>query len=185
MAYGSSSLGSSSLGGACPREIQQTKFDIEKEVDNGQSIIVVSDLFGSKLIEYFRKNPTELKLMNRRKFEELVAELFQGFGYKVELTQQTRDGGKDIIAIGNINDVCSKYLIECKRPDPGNAVGVGVVRELMGVKVDERATQAIAVTTTHFSPEAHAFQERNKWELELKEYNDLAKWIQDYASLHG
>ena len=76
--------------------------------------------------------------MNRRGFEELVAELFGGFGYEVELTKQTRDGGRDIVAIKR-GEVQVKYLIECKRPDPGGHVGVGPARELLGVLTDEKA----------------------------------------------
>jgi len=161
-----------------------TTFDLDRKDDHDKSIIVIGNLFGRKLVDYFHKNPKELLVMNRRKFEELVAELFYGFGYQVELTQRTRDGGKDIIAIGNMHSIASKYLIECKRPDPGKPIGVGVVRELMGVKSDERATKAIAVTTTYFSPDAKLFQERNRWELELKEYNDLLKWLHDYKGMH-
>jgi HJR/Mrr/RecB family endonuclease len=37
--------------------------------------------------------------LNRRLFEEFVAELFHEFGYEVELTKRTRDGGRDVIAI--------------------------------------------------------------------------------------
>lgn len=44
-------------------------------------------------------HPEEMKTMNRRLFEEMIAELFDGFGFKVELTKKTRDGGRDIIAI--------------------------------------------------------------------------------------
>jgi HJR/Mrr/RecB family endonuclease len=123
-----------------------------------------------------------MKTMDRRKFEELVAELFYGMGYEVELTQQTRDGGKDIIALANFGETRNKYLIECKRPDPGNAVSVGVVRALMGVKCSEKATKAIAVTTTHFSSDAHAFKDNNIWELDLKEFDDLVKWLDHYKS---
>jgi len=158
MSFGEGAFGEFAFGESPP--IPRTQFDIEKNQQSGSSIIVITELFGSKLIEYFKRHPDELKTMDRRKFEELIAELFDSFGYEVQLTQKTRDGGKDIIAIGNKSDIRSKYLIECKRPDPGNPVGVGVVRELMGVKVDEKATQAIAVTTTYFSPDAHAFQKR-------------------------
>lgn len=85
--------------------------------------------------------------------------------------------------MNSLYGIVSKYLIECKRPDPGNHIGVGVVRELMGVKHDERATKVIAVTTTYFSPDAHQFQKRNKWELELKEYEDITSWIKEYLKL--
>lgn len=143
------------------------------------SIISVSDEVSGKLIEYFNTHPEELKVMNRRKFEELIAELFRGFGYLVELTKQTRDGGRDIIAIKS-NEVSVKYLIECKRPEPGNYVSIAPVRELYGVKTHEGATKAILATTAHFSPDALEFFDTHKWELEPKDYHGIMQWISDY-----
>jgi len=114
-------------------------------------------------------------------FEEIVAEIFSGFGYEVELTQRTRDGGKDIIAIRQ-TEVNLRFLIECKRPDPGNHVGVSVVRELYGVKIDDGATKAILATTTHLSNDAKLFIKKHQWELEAKEYNGILDWIKSYLT---
>jgi predicted Mrr-cat superfamily restriction endonuclease len=160
--------------------------EIRFEVDRphaGSTILTVSALFGDALIRYFQQNPEELKKMPRRKFEELVAELFNGFGYEVELTKQTRDGGKDIIAVKRIDTIDVKYLVECKRPDPGNPVAVGAVRELLGVKTDEGASKAILVTTTYFSPDAKQLFDRHRWELEPKVYDDLVVWLAEYLRL--
>ena len=148
-------------------------------VDRDRPIIEVTGLVGTKLVEYFSQHPEELKLMDRRKFEELVAELFSGFGYQVEVTQQTRDGGRDVIAIAK-REIEVRYLIECKRPDPGGYVGVRPVRELYGVKCDEKATKAILATTAYFSRDALLFFENHRWELEPKEYDGLLEWIDDY-----
>jgi hypothetical protein len=144
-----------------------------------EPIIIVTNEVNEKLIDYFSKHPNELKTIDRRLFEEFVAELFFGFGYKVELTQKTRDGGRDIIAIKN-SETELKYLIECKRPDPGNKIGVKPVRELLGVKQDERATKAILATTSYFSKDALQLFERNKWELEPKDFDGLSNWINMY-----
>ena len=119
-----------------------------------------------------------------RRFEELVAELFRGFGYTVELTKQTRDGGKDIIAIKRA-EVQVKYLIECKRPDPGGLVGVCPVRELLGVWQDEKATKAILATTAYFSKPAKVLFDKHPWILEPKEYDDIKKWIDLYMNIKG
>lgn len=180
MSIGGSPLGAAPLGGGGWTPIPETKFKLEKP-EKGQSIVVVSDLVGNKLIEYYHQKPEELKSINRRKFEELVAELFHGFGFDVELTQQTRDGGKDIVAVRQqlINE---KYLIECKRPDPGGYVGVNPVRELLGVKSIESATKAILVTTAHFSKDAELLFEKKQWELEGKDFNGLWEWIEQYRS---
>ena len=120
--------------------------------------------------------------MDRRLFEELVAEIFRGFGCEIEMTKQTRDGGKDIIAIKR-DEVESKYLIECKRPDPGGYVNVRAVRELYGVKTSEKATKGIIVTTAYLSPDAKSFIQENRWELEGKEYEDIKQWLAEYSRL--
>lgn len=152
------------------------------EKEQRRSIIQVTDEVTRKLIEYFSRHPEELKNMNRRKFEELVAELFKGFGYDVELTKQTRDGGRDIIALKS-GEVAVKYLIECKRPEPGNYVSIAPVRELYGVKIHEGATKAILATTAHFSPDALRFFDTHKWELEPRDYAGIMGWIKDYLSI--
>jgi restriction system protein len=121
-----------------------------------------------------------LEWSSRDAYEELVAELFSGFGYDVELTRRTRDGGRDVVAVKS-SETAVKYLIECKRPDPGGYVGVRPVRELFGVKQDEGATKAILATTAYFSPDALLFFERHKWELEPKDHSGVTEWIEDYV----
>jgi hypothetical protein len=70
------------------------------------------------LVQYFREHPAELRTMNRRLFEELVAEIFARFRYTVRLTKATRDGGYDVLAVHpHASDI--RYLVECKRPEPG------------------------------------------------------------------
>jgi restriction endonuclease Mrr len=161
----------------------EAQFDVEEEID-GHTIIQCSSLVDQKLIEYFHENPQEMKKMDRRLFEELVAELYRGFGYEVELTKQTKDGGIDIIAIGR-EIVEVKYLIQCKRPDPGNIVGVEPVRQLYCVKVREKATKAILATTARFSKDAKIEFADCQWELELREYEDLKEWIKNYLTMIG
>jgi len=154
------------------------RFDLEQQKGKDQ-IIRVASLADRALIERLQKYPDDLRVIDRRLFEEIVAEIFSGLGYEVELTQRTRDGGKDIIAIRKA-EINLRFLIECKRPDIGKAVGVSAVRELYGVKVDDGATKAILATTTYLSPDAKMFIEKHRWELEGKEYNGILDWIAAY-----
>ncbi len=149
----------------------------EFQVDT--SILLISEDIYKSLIKYYSDHPEELRKIDHRKLEEMIAELFSGFGYDVELTAQTRDGGKDIIAIKD-SEVKVKYLIEAKRPEPGTPIGVGPVRELYGVKTDEKATKAILATTTYFTAPAKALQEDHIWELELRDYEGIMAWIHAY-----
>lgn len=158
--------------------IPNVEFDLSVPYE-GRTIIDIAKAVDEKLVAYFFRHPDELKTMNRRLFEKLVAELFHGFGYEVELTKQTRDGGKDIIAIKQ-DEIKVKYLIECKRPDPGGYVNVQTVRELYGVKSSEGATKGIIVTTAYFSKDAKDFFDKHKWELEGKQYEDLRQWLEKY-----
>ena len=157
-----------------------TEFNLEPGA-NEQSIIQITSHVDRALIERLSQFPEDIRIMNRRVFEELVAELFIGFGYEVELTKRTRDGGKDIIAIKR-REVETRFLIECKRPDPGNPIGVSTVRELYGVKVDDGASKAILATTTYFTPDAKLFSSKHRWELELRDFEDLQEWISDYLN---
>ena len=152
------------------------EFDITALQDGGTILTVSADV-GAQLVERYRDNLEALTTMDRREFEELVAEIFNRFGFTVELTARTRDGGRDVIAIRH-NLVAVKYLIECKRPDPGGYVGVAPVRELLGVKTDEQATKAVLATTARFSSDAKLLFERNSWVLEGRDYGGVVDWLE-------
>jgi len=153
-------------------------FELDTEPKE-HSIVQITEDVTRNMIEEFNKNPELLRSLHPRTFEELVAELYRGFGYEVELTKKTRDGGIDIIAIKRA-EVNVKYLVECKRPQPGNYVSISSVRELYGVKVDNAATKGILATTERFSPDALNFFDKHKWELEPRDYFGIKEWIEAY-----
>tara|TARA_R110002050_G_scaffold9504_1_gene32916 strand:+ start:55702 stop:56457 length:756 start_codon:yes stop_codon:yes gene_type:complete len=129
---------------------------------------------------YFKKNPEKMYDLSPRKFEELVADILKDMGFDVELTQATRDGGRDIIAHVK-NSVCS-YLthIECKKYAPDNKVGVGIIREVMGVHHLRQATKSIIVTTGFFSKDAVKEAGMVENHLALKDFNSLKEWLERY-----
>lgn len=125
--------------------------------------------------------PRILLNMSPRSFEEFIAEIFASFGYRVELTAQTRDGGRDIVAIANYNNILTKVLVECKRYAPNRPVGISHVRELYAVKSIEHASKAVLATTSYFSHEARQFEAQYLYELELKDFNAVTAWAQQYS----
>ncbi|MCU8395877.1 restriction endonuclease [Vibrio vulnificus] len=148
-----------------------------------QTVCDVASKVTMQIIQLFAKSPHLMKTMNRRDFEELVAELFHGFGYSVELTKQTRDGGKDIIAVSNDSIITQKYIIECKRPDRENPVRLDVVKQLHATKFDEGANKAILVTTSRFTRDAHIYQNKHSIDLQLNDFNDLVEWLYMYLKI--
>ena len=123
---------------------------------------------------------------DHRVFEEIVAEIFHEYGYTVELTKKTRDGGRDIIALrsadGNRKE---KLLIECKHWK--DKIGVAPIREIIGVAVteDELPTGVILATTARFTECAKnvKLNETIKIDLERKDFDDIIEWIGDYDAM--
>jgi hypothetical protein len=70
-------------------------------------IVRVSFDFQRVIRENFKHSEVLLQMASRE-FEELVAELWKRFGYEVELTKATRDGGYDVVAVKHGIDVCSR-----------------------------------------------------------------------------
>jgi HJR/Mrr/RecB family endonuclease len=131
-----------------------------------------------RLIATMPLQPAELLKMTPREFEELIAALWKRFGYEVELTARTRDGGRDVIAVRKA-EATLRFLIECKRYEPEKKIGVAFVRALYGVKVHENATKAILATTSTFTAGAESFFDAHKWELEAKDHSGVLNWIDE------
>lgn len=143
---------------------------------------IITDLCSgvSELIIAASNNPAILYDLDPRKFEELIAHIFSLHGFSVQLTKQTRDGGRDIIAIRSDLEIKSKYIIECKRYALNNPVGVGLVRSLCGVQTQEGANKAVLVTTSRFTQDARSFatsKNTTEWSVDLKDFEDICQWI--------
>ena len=145
--------------------------------ENQKSIYKASRDTWDELIKVLAKNPDLMYGLAPRKFEELVAELLLREGMEVELTGQTRDGGRDILAKTKTSSGNHLYLVECKRYAKKNLVSVDIVRALYGVVESERATGGIIVTSSDFSTDSIKFRENVKYRMELKNYNNLLKWL--------
>jgi restriction system protein len=101
----------------------------------------------------------DLLSMDPFAFEQLVGalfrRLFESEQATVEVTQQSGDGGIDVI-VNDPNPIKGgKTIIQVKRY--GGVIGVGYVRELYGTMTAERAAKGILVGTGHYGADARAF----------------------------
>lgn len=150
-----------------------------KEVpDHKQLLVNCVSTLPSALIQQASRSKEVLFQIHPRLFEEVVAELFSAKGFAVELTQRSRDGGKDIIAVRYDMGIPSRWIVECKRYRT-RKVDVKLVRELYGIKEAERYNNAVLVTTSAFTDPAIQF-ERSVWGLSLADYKALMEWIKGY-----
>jgi hypothetical protein len=130
------------------------------------------------IVERLRACPESIYDLSPREFEELLAELLVGMGWEVELTRQTRDGGKDLLAYYPTEMGRILCLVEAKKYRRDRKIGVGLVRNLYGTLCDHQASSAVLVTTSSFSPDAREFQQKHEHRLSLRDYADLVQWIQ-------
>lgn len=135
------------------------------------SIAVVNDT----LLEKARQNPKIMYTFTPREFEMMVCELLDKQGYNVKLTKQTRDGGKDIIVIQNsfLGEIC--ICVECKKYNARNSVSVGMVKSFYGTVVSDAVSAGVIMTTSYFSKAAQEFTRNIKYQMTLRDYDDLVQ----------
>nr|WP_321486480.1 restriction endonuclease [uncultured Draconibacterium sp.] len=147
------------------------------------SITEISELsinINKELIKFLKDNPGEIYNIHWREFEFIIAELLSFYGWKVEITSPSKDGGYDMIGIyKDMAGINHNWLIECKKWSKENMVGVDVVRSLYGVKSDLKFGNALLATTSNFTKGAKDFK-LSRYDLELKDYNDIIDWIKQY-----
>lgn len=150
-------------------------------IDDAEQLVEVSSGINSRLISILNQNPKKLYELDPSVFEELIAHIFYDFGFKVELTARTRDGGKDIIAICD-SPTKKKYLIECKRYSERNKVGIDIVQRLHGVVAGDGSTLGIVATTSTFTKDATNFlnQPYVEYRLNGRDFNGIQDWLMMY-----
>jgi uncharacterized protein YjbI with pentapeptide repeats len=146
-----------------------------------EQLIDVVRLIASELISYLKRHPEAMYQIRPRQFEELIAEILASYGWQVQLTPPTKDGGYDIYAISKDIEpgVTSSWIIECKKYAPENKVGVDIVRALYGVKADLKIANALLATTSYFTKGAEAFK-ASRYDIELKNYQAILGWVNQY-----
>jgi restriction system protein len=152
---------------------------------SGNKKIITSLILGTEaLIQEILGDPQRIYETRPREFEEIIRHVFLKHNFSVELTKQTRDGGRDIIALKHELGIPLKFIIECKRWARNRHVGVDVVRNLYGVHKQEGANKSIVVTTSSFTRDAKEFASKihtTKWDMDLKDFNDVMVWLSNVS----
>lgn len=149
-----------------------------KEIIIPQKTINTIKVVNESILEQVNKSPSIIHEFTPRKFEEFVCDLIEHYGYKVKLTQQTRDGGKDLIIAENRLLGNFLFYVECKKYRQDRSIGVKLVRELYGVISADRATAGMLVTSSYFSKDAIEYKEKIKHQMSFMDYQELVKNVQ-------
>lgn len=137
----------------------------------------------SKILHQIRAERTSLQKLPWRLLEELVGELLRDMGFAVELTPPSRDGGRDIIARGELipGEPCL-LAVEVKRRDVVRLEDVRAAlyanRDFPGLLIATSGRFSAGVVREKSKPE-------NVLRLFLKDGVALNQWIRAYPRSKG
>jgi HJR/Mrr/RecB family endonuclease len=149
-----------------------------------ESVAPAIRVASSELARYIAKHPQALYNLHPRQFEELIADVLSNYGWRVELTPYSKDGGYDLLCVSKqVSGLGPKLslVVECKKYRRGNRVGLDVARQLIFVKNDLKAGNAMLVTSSDFTRGVYDFQS-NRLDLDLKNFDSVIEWCTNYAS---
>ena len=148
-------------------------------LEEAPKIITDIRLVNKRILDMISRKPQAIYQLTPRQFEIMAGELFEERGYKVEITKQTRDGGKDLIILDHREIGNLMIYAECKQYSPNRPVGVNVVSNLVGRLTADRATAGIVITSSYFSPDAKTFQSKFEHQMTLIDFIKLSAMIAD------
>jgi restriction system protein len=130
------------------------------------------------MLERLLESVTHLDALTWREFEELIADLLDKDGYTVTLGPGTKDGGKDITATKQLEEVGQFMSVwQVKKLTPGNKVELSVIRELADTRTQHKASKGMIVTTTYLTRGALERVQQDQYLLGKVDRDDLMQWI--------
>lgn len=161
------------------RKITLLRKVIEKDKVPEELVQVVQTIT-QELVKYLGKHPEALRTIKPRQFEELIAEILASYGWRVQLTPESKDGGYDIYAISkDLSGVENHWIIECKKYASHRKVGVNTVRSLYGVGTNLRVGNMMLATTSDFTKGVKDFK-ASRYDMDLRNYESVLDWVNTY-----
>ena len=125
-------------------------------------------------------DPALMREIDPRDFEYFVADLIQKLGFDdVDVTPQSNDGGRDVIATRTVNGIKMLFAFECKRYAESRTIGPSIMRSLIGTvnQKDTQANMGVLVTTSSFTPKSRTMI-ASEAAIDGRDFNDLVDWIE-------
>lgn len=144
-------------------------------------VIVLTDTVAfTRVVNEIERNPRLIYDLSWRQLEEMVAAGWERFGYRVELTPRSRDGGRDVIATRNAG-VKIRIFDQVKSRATHRVVTADEVRSLLGtLLIDQNVSKAFITTSSNFAPGVTVdpgIQRFVPYRLELRAEGALLTWL--------
>ncbi len=147
----------------------------------GVSLIIIGLLSGTCFVGIFlrkwwlRKRWLEgiemrvIDQMEGYEFEKVCGEIYRKLGYRVKVTNKSRDQGADLILEG----LEGRIVVQAKRQ--ASSVGNWAVQEIAAAKGLYKAQHAVVITNNTYTAQARELAKANM--VQLIDRNELAKML--------
>jgi len=115
----------------------------------------------NKKKKYLKSGITEIDKMSGIEFEYLLNYYFKELGYKSHTTKASNDYGADLI----IKKESEQIIIQAKRYQHKNNVGIKAIQEVLGAMNYYNINRGMVVTNSHYTKQATELAFRSKIEL--------------------
>lgn len=141
----------------------------------------ISEPIEQMIVESAR-NPSLIYRMGSRDFERYIARIWEAFGFQVNLTARSRDGGVDIVCMSSCLDVPLMIAIQAKRHSAHRPVSVELIRGFVGANAIIGANKLVYVTTSRYTKDAmdYAASPTLTNLLDLRGLPDILRWAQQF-----
>ena len=139
-----------------------------------KATIVVLDEWAD-IMNHIATDGSQLYQLPWKRFEDLISNLLEQYGWETTPMGYTKDDGVDIVAVRRVAPgVPLRMMVQCKRLATTRKVDVSVVREVWSVKSEKFFHQAMIATTSTFTRGAK--QKGEKWDLTLQDHDAIVQW---------
>ncbi len=140
--------------------------------------LVALNITDDVLVSCIRRYPETIFEIKPRLFELLIGTILNAMGWRVCVTQATRDGGFDAFAETTEGH---RILVECKRYARHRPVGLREVREVFGARelADLKDVSIMVVTSSRFSADATVVA-ASREDVELIDLSAVMDWVSEY-----
>jgi hypothetical protein len=152
-AHGQLLLDNGEFGSTYASDSEEVEESSEEEVQESEVFRVIEEA-SRKLAALVASEPGRLRELEWRDLDRMLAVVFEGIGFSVQLTPSSKDQGKDLIVSFVASGIEHSYYIEIKHWVSGKKVGGTYLKEFVSVVLRDHQDAGIFISTSGFAPTA-------------------------------
>jgi hypothetical protein len=144
-----------------------------------RTLSAIADL-SRRLARFIAEDPRALWEIEWRDLERVLAAVFDGLGFTVELTPGSKDKGKDLVLACRIGWKSFTYVVEVKHWRSGKPVGLQPVTDFIKVVAREERDGGLFVSSSGYAAEVTALTRVDREKVKLGDHTKIVALCRTY-----